>query len=137
MGRLALEAERQTPRHSWPAFPTCRRRTPHPRHLAARSPEPLWPPRHHRWHHHHRCTPLRHRPRATAAAPRTRHGGHGARHARSVLDPWDGSRVREPKAEADTEAFQRSEGEGRLLPWTDIEGRSCYLVSDVSGRTDL
>ncbi|MEH0429334.1 hypothetical protein SAMN06272781_4479 [Streptomyces sp. 1222.2] len=41
--------------------------------------------------------------------------------------------MREPKAEADTEAFQRSEGEVRLLPWTGIEGRSCYLVSDVSG----
>lgn len=41
--------------------------------------------------------------------------------------------MREPGAEADTGAFQRSEGEVRLLPWTGIEGRPCHLVGDGRG----
>ncbi|MFJ1669451.1 hypothetical protein ACIOK4_24210 [Streptomyces bottropensis] len=41
--------------------------------------------------------------------------------------------MKEPGAEADTEAFERSEGEVRLLPWTGVEGKPCYLVSDGRG----
>ncbi|CBG72162.1 hypothetical protein F3K40_13605 [Streptomyces sp. LBUM 1478] len=41
--------------------------------------------------------------------------------------------MREPGAEADAGAFQRSEGEVRLLPWTGIEGKPCCLVGDGRG----